>query len=345
MRFKTVTSPHILRETSVGQVMRRVLYAMVPGIAALVWFFGWGILVNLAVATLVALVAETAMLVARGKPLALHLGDCSAVVTAWLLAVALPPLAPWWLTTIGVLSAIVVAKHLYGGLGYNPFNPAMVGYVVLLISFPREMSAWLIPHGVGQPHVLSLTDTLGAIFGGALPASISPDALTGATPLDVLRTRLGLGLTVTEIRNSPAFGIVAGHGWEWAALGFLAGGLWLVYIRAAAWQIPAGMLGALAVMSSIFFLVDPERYAAPWFHLWSGAAIYGAFFIATDPVTASTTPRGRLIYGAGIGVLVYIIRAFGGYPDGVAFAVLLMNIVAPTIDLHTQPRVFGARRG
>ena len=345
MRFKTVTSPHILRETSVGQVMRRVLYAMVPGVAALVWFFGWGILVNLAVATLVALVAETAMLVARGKPLAPHLGDCSAVVTACLLAVALPPLAPWWLTTIGVLSAIVVAKHLYGGLGYNPFNPAMVGYVVLLISFPREMSAWLIPHGVGQPHVLSLTDTLGAIFGGALPASISPDALTGATPLDVLRTRLGLGLTVTEIRNSPAFGIVAGHGWEWAALGFLAGGLWLVYIRAAAWQIPAGMLGALAVMSTIFFLVDPERHAAPWFHLWSGAAIYGAFFIATDPVTASTTPRGRLIYGAGIGVLVYIIRAFGGYPDGVAFAVLLMNIVAPTIDLHTQPRVFGARRG
>ncbi|MDS4069005.1 MAG: electron transport complex subunit RsxD [Candidatus Competibacter sp.] len=345
MRFKTVTSPHILRETSVGQVMRRVLYAMVPGIAALVWFFGWGILVNLAVATLVALVAETAMLVARGKPLAPHLGDCSAVVTACLLAVALPPLAPWWLTTIGVLSAIVVAKHLYGGLGYNPFNPAMVGYVVLLISFPREMSAWLIPHGVGQPHVLSLTDTLGAIFGGALPASISPDALTGATPLDVLRTRLGLGLTVTEIRNSPAFGIVAGHGWEWAALGFLAGGLWLVYIRAAAWQIPAGMLGALAVMSTIFFLVDPERHAAPWFHLWSGAAIYGAFFIATDPVTASTTPRGRLIYGAGIGVLVYIIRAFGGYPDGVAFAVLLMNIAAPTIDLHTRPRVFGARRG
>ncbi|MFO1421520.1 MAG: electron transport complex subunit RsxD [Candidatus Competibacteraceae bacterium] len=345
MRFKTVTSPHILRETSVGQVMRRVLYAMVPGIAALVWFFGWGILVNLAVATLVALVAETAMLVARGKPLALHLGDCSAVVTAWLLAVALPPLAPWWLTTIGVLSAIVVAKHLYGGLGYNPFNPAMVGYVVLLISFPREMSTWLIPHGVGQPHALGLTDTLGAIFGGSLPASISPDALTGATPLDVLRTKLGLGLTVTEIRNSPAFGIVAGHGWEWAALGFLAGGLWLVYMRAAAWQIPAGMLGGLAVIATVFYLIDPQRHAAPWFHLWSGAAIYGAFFIATDPVTASTTPRGRLIYGAGIGVLVYIIRAFGGYPDGVAFAVLLMNIAAPTIDLHTQPRVFGARRG
>ena len=341
MRFKTATSPHILRETGVGQVMRRVLYAMAPGIAALAWFFGWGVLVNLTLATVVALVAETLMLAARGKPLALHLGDCSAVVTAWLLAAALPSLAPWWLTALGVAFAIVVAKHLYGGLGYNPFNPAMVGYVVLLISFPREMSTWPIPHGVGQAHVLGLPETLEIVFGGA--GRLVADGLTGATPLDVLRTQLGLGLTVTEIRNSPVFGIVSGSGWEWAALGFLAGGLWLVYISAADWRIPAGMLGGLAAIATVFYLVDPQRYAPPWFHVWSGAAIFGAFFIATDPVTASTTPRGRLIYGAGIGVLVYVIRAFGGYPDGVAFSVLLMNIAAPTIDLYTQPRVFGAR--
>jgi len=246
---------------------------------------------------------------------------------------------------IGVLAAIVVAKHLYGGLGYNPFNPAMIGYVVLLISFPREMSTWLIPHGLDQPHAMTLFETLQAIFGGTLPARFAPDALTGATPLDLLRTQLGLGLNVTEIRNSPVFGIVAGQGWEWAALGFLAGGLWLIYTRTADWRIPAGMLGGLAVIATVFYLIDPQRYAPPWFHLWSGAAIFGAFFIATDPVTASTTPRGRLIYGAGIGVLVYVIRGFGGYPDGVAFSVLLMNIAAPTIDLYTQPRVFGARRG
>lgn len=341
MRFQTMTSPHVLLDTGVGPVMRRVLYAMLPGVAALVWFFGWGVLVNLVIATAVALAAETAMLAARGKPLALHLGDCSAVVTAWLLAVALPPLAPWWLTTIGVLSAIVVAKHLYGGLGYNPFNPAMIGYVVLLISFPREMSTWLIPHGVGQTQAMTLMETLRAIFVG-LP---EVDGLTGATPLDVLRTQMGLGLSVAEIRNSPVFGLVSGHGWEWAALGFLLGGLWLIYTRAADWRIPVGMLGGLALISTVFYLIDPQQYAPPWFHLWSGAAIFGAFFIATDPVTASATPRGRLIYGAGIGVLVYIIRAFGGYPDGVAFSVLLMNIAAPTIDLYTQPRVFGARRG
>jgi len=341
MRFQTVTSPHVLLDTRVGQVMRRVLYAMLPGIAALIWFFGWGVLINLVIATVMALAAETAMLAARGKPLALHLGDYSAVVTAWLLAVALPPLAPWWLTTIGVLSAIVVAKHLYGGLGYNPFNPAMIGYVVLLISFPREMSTWLIPHGVGQTQAMTLVETLRAIFVG-LP---QVDGLTGATPLDVLRTQMGLGLSVAEIRNSPVFGLVSGHGWEWAALGFLLGGLWLVYSRAADWRIPGGMLGGLAIISTVFYLINPQQYAPPWFHLWSGAAIFGAFFIATDPVTASATPRGRLIYGAGIGVLVYIIRAFGGYPDGVAFSVLLMNIAAPTIDLYTQPQVFGARRG
>jgi len=212
---------------------------------------------------------------------------------------------------------------------------------VLLISFPREMSTWLIPHGVGQTQAMTLMETLQVIFVGAPMV----DGLTGATPLDVLRTQMGLGLSVAEIRNSPVFGLVSGHGWEWAALGFLLGGLWLVYIRAADWRIPVGMLGGLAIISTVFYLINPQQYAPPWFHLWSGAAIFGAFFIATDPVTASATPRGRLIYGAGIGVLVYIIRAFGGYPDGVAFSVLLMNIAAPTIDLYTQPQVFGARRG
>jgi electron transport complex protein RnfD len=345
MRFKTLTSPHVLADTSIGQVMRRVLYAMLPGIVALIWFFGWGILVNLVIATVVAVVAEAAILATRGKPVTLYLSDYSAVVTAWLLAVALPSLAPWWLTTVGVLFAIVVAKHLYGGLGYNPFNPAMVGYVVLLISFPREMSTWLLPHGLDQPQAMTWLETLQAIFNGIVPARFTADALTGATTLDTLRTQLGLGLTVTEIRNSPVFGIVAGSGWEWAALGFLLGGLWLVYTRTAAWQIPVGLLGGLTAISTIFYLTNPQYYAPPWFHVGSGAAIFGAFFIATDPITASTTPRGRLIYGAGIGFLIYIIRSFGGYPDGVAFSVLLMNIAAPTIDLYTQPRVFGVGRG
>lgn len=344
MRFKTVTSPHIAADISVAKVMRRVLYALLPGSVALMWFFGWGVLINLVFASALALLAEAAVLALRGKPVLLHLGDYSALVTAWLLALALPAIAPWWLTSIGIFSAIVVAKHLYGGLGYNPFNPAMIGYVVLLISFPREMSSWPLPHGLGQVQAMSLLETWQAIFHGQIPERFALDALTGATALDVLRTKIGLGVSVAEIRNSSVFGIISGRGWEWAAFGFLGGGLWLLYVRAADWRIPLAILGSLGTLATVFYLIDPSQYAPPWFHLWSGAAIFGAFFIATDPVTASTTPRGRFIYGAGIGALIYIIRGFGGYPDGVAFAVLLMNLAAPTIDLYTQPRVFGATR-
>jgi electron transport complex protein RnfD len=344
MRFSTATSPHLAVGTSVSQVMRRVLYAMIPGISALVWFFGWGVVVNIAIASVVALTTEAIMLIIRDRPVKLYLGDYSALVTAWLLAVALPPLAPWWLTTVGVAFAIIVAKHLYGGLGYNPFNPAMVGYVVLLISFPLEMSTWLAPQGPGQTS-LGFTETGQAILTGQLPPGITLDAMTAATPLDAIKTQLSLGRSLDEMIDvGPVFGMIAGRGWEWVGLGFLAGGLWLVHTRTAAWQIPAAMLGSLALMASVFYAIDPHTYASPWFHLFSGAALAGAFFIATDPVSASTTPRGRLVYGAGIGLLTYIIRSFGGYPDGVAFAVLLMNIAAPTIDYYTQPRVFGARQ-
>ncbi len=337
MRFSTASSPHIFVGSSVSQLMRRVLYALIPGIGAQFWWFGWGVLFSIGIASVVALAAEAAVLAIRDKSLKLYLGDCSALVTAWLLAAALPALAPWWLTAVGVAFAIIVAKHLYGGLGYNPFNPAMVGYVVLLISFPLEMSTWpALQHGLG------FLDTAQLVFVGQLPAGVTLDALTGATPLDAAKTQLSLGKSMAEITSSSLFG---GRGWEWVNLAYLAGGLWLVYTRVAAWRIPAAMLSSIVLLAGIFYALDPQAKPSPWFHLFSVASIYGAFFIATDPVSASTTPRGRLLYGAGIGVLTYIIRSLGGYPDGVAFAVLLMNITAPTIDYYTQPRVFGARRG
>lgn len=320
--------------------MRRVLYAMLPGLAAQVWFFGWGVLIHIAIASLVGLAAEALMVALRGRSPRLFLADGSALVTAWLLAAALPALSPWWVTAVGVGFAIVIAKHLYGGLGYNPFNPAMVGYVVVLISFPLEMSTWPAVH-----QGLSFADSAQVIFSGRLPPGLAADALSGATPLDTTKTQLGLGLPMTEISVSPVFGLIGGYGWEWVALAFLAGGLWLVASRVAAWQIPLGLLGSLALLSGVFYAVDPQAHASPWFHVFSFSAVYGAFFIATDPVSASTTPRGRLLFGAGVGGLTYLIRGFGGYPDGVAFAVLLMNIAAPTIDHYTQPRVFGARRG
>lgn len=317
--------------------MQRVLYAMVPGIIALIGVFGWGVVVQLILASITALVVESVMLALRGKPLRVYLGDCSALVTAWLLAVAIPALAPWWVIVVGVSFALVVAKHLYGGLGYNPFNPAMVGYVVLLVSFPLEMSIW-----PSTEHDLGLAGAAQMVFWGT---PVGLDAVSAATPLDTVKTQFHEGLSMADITSQGlVWGVFAGRHWEWPTLAFLGGGLWLVYTRTAAWQISLAMLASLGILAGIFFIVDPRANASPWFHIFSFSSIYGAFFIATDPVSAATTPYGRLLYGAGIGILTYVIRSLGAYPDGVAFAVLLMNITAPTIDYYTQPRVFGARR-
>jgi electron transport complex protein RnfD len=336
MEFRTYTSPHLPASGSVSRMMSFVLLALLPGSLCAAWLFGWGVLVNILLAGLAAITAEAVMLMARKRPVLPVLQDGSALLTGVLLALALPPLAPWWIPVIGSLFAIVIAKQLYGGLGYNPFNPAMAGYVVLLISFPRELSLW---PATGQ--VLSLQDTLLLVFSGSLPDTLTLDAITMATPLDAVKTRLGLSETLTEIRDSAVFGSFAGAGWEWLNLWFLLGGLWLLQQKIIKWQIPAGMLGGLFLTALLFYAWNPDIYPSPLFHLFSGAAMLGAFFIATDPVSASTTPRGRLYYGFGIGVLTYVIRTWGGYPDGVAFAVLLMNMAAPTIDYYTRPRVFG----
>ena len=338
MRFPSFSSPHLPPPTSVALLMRRVLYALIPGVAAMTVLFGYGVLINIVLACAFAAAAEALMLALRRRPLGLFLGDYSAMVTGVLFALALPPLAPWWLTAIGIGFAIVFGKHIYGGLGYNPFNPAMVGYVVLLISFPKEMTLWPAP--LAQES-LSLGQTLSAMFGGELPADRGWDTISGASPLDAMKTGLGRALTVPEIRQGPDWGMLAGRGWEWINLGFLLGGLWLIYKKVIGWQIPAGMLGGLALTALLFWAADPDLHPSPLFHLFSGAAMLGAFFIATDPVSAATTPRGRLYYGLGIGVLTYVIRSWGGYPDGVAFGVLLMNMAAPMIDHYTRPRVYG----
>ncbi len=340
MEFPTHTSPHLPTRQHLSQLMRRVVYALIPGILCAWWILGWGVLINLLLAGITALAAEAAMLALRKRPVWPTLQDYSALITGLLLALALPPLAPWWIPVLGSLFAIILAKQLYGGLGYNPFNPAMVGYVVLLISFPREMTLWSPPSGIDAPS-LGLADTLALIFTQQVPAGQTLDALTMATPLDSMKTRLGLGDTLSEIQQSPLFGAFGGKGWEWINLGFLLGGLALLYWKVIRWQIPVAMLATLFLLSGIFYVGDSDNYASPLFHLFSGAAMLGAFFIATDPVSAATTNRGRLYYGAGIGALVYIIRTWGGYPDAVAFAVLLMNMAAPTIDYYTRPHTFG----
>lgn len=343
MRFRTESSPHMIPTHSVGGVMQQVLIALIPGTLAMAWFFGWGVLVNVMLAVLFAIAFEAAMVAARKRPVGTTLADYSAVVTGWLFALALPPLTPVWVILIGIAFAIIVAKHLYGGLGYNPFNPAMVGYVVVLVSFPREMALWPAPEMVSEVP-LTLAQTLQTVFTGSLPASIDWDTLTRATPLDLMRERLGAGRTVSEVTASPVFGSFSETSWEWIGNFFLLGGLYLLLRRIIHWHIPVAVLLGVAFPAGFFWLLDPGAFPSPAFHVFSGAAILGAFFIATDPVSAATTPLGRVLYGAGIGLLIFIIRTWGGYPDAVAFAVLLMNMVAPTLDYLTRPRIFGHSR-
>ncbi len=243
--------------------------------------------------------------------------------------------------------AIVIAKHLYGGIGQNLFNPAMVAYVVLLISFPVQMTSWSAPVSLMSEHV-TFADALSLIFTGYDFDGLSlqqvragVDGVTMATPLDAFKTGIHTGATPSEVLSQPMFGGLAGIGWQWVNLAYLVGGLVMIKKRIIQWYIPVGFLGSLALFSTVFSLLMPGETASPIFHLLSGATMLGAFFIATDPVSASTTVKGRLIFGALIGALVFIIRSWGGFPDGVAFAVLLANMCVPLIDYYTKPRTYG----
>jgi electron transport complex protein RnfD len=323
--------------------MRQVLYALIPGALALVWAFGWGVIWNVVLATATAVLSEAVMLHLRGRAIRRFLADYSAAVTGVLIGLALPPLAPWWLPVVGTGFAMVFAKHIYGGLGYNPFNPAMVAYVVLLVSFPRLMTQWSAPVSIADAR-LGPWASLVFTFTRELPAGVGIDAVTGATPLDAVRTGLRRAQTLPEIRSAPIFTAVGGKGWLTANLAFLAGGVYLLARRIIGWRIPLGVLAGVAAPAAGHWVFDPTTHPGMLFHLASGATMIGAFFIATDPVSAATTPAGRLYYGAGIGLLTWIIRTYGGYPDAIAFSVLLMNMTTPLLDYYTQPRVYGHNR-
>jgi electron transport complex protein RnfD len=345
MTLPTPPAPHTVAPNSVRRVMGLVWFALVPAIVMHVVFFGPGLLVQILLGVITTLAAEAAALRLRGQRLKLFLGDGTAIVTATLIALCLPPLAPWWLIVSGSAFAILLAKHLYGGLGTNPFNPAMVGYAVLLVSFPAQLTHWLPP----QLEELQITrpefsDSLYAIVTGHLPSHLTWDAITSPTPLSSLRSSLAMGQTMEEAQSNPLFGALGGRGWDWINLSVLAGGIWILALRIIRWQIPVSMLAAIAVPATVMHAIDPGTYASALFHLTAGASMLGAFFIATDPVSAATSDRGKLIYGAGIGAITFIIRTWGGYPDGVAFAVLLMNSAVPLIDRYTIPRIYGHAR-
>ena len=342
MEFTRREAPYVAPTARVSSMMLHVLAALVPAALAHVWFFGPGLIFNLLIATAFCVAGESLMLRARGRDVEVALSDYSALVTAALLAFALPSLTPWWVTATGSLFAIVVAKHLYGGIGFNVFNPAMVGYVVMLVAFPMEMTLWVAPRmgdiDYAHPTVLQ---TLVYVLTGSLPDNLGFDALTRATPLDAMQTGLRDMRTYAEMRANPLMGDFGGRGWEWIGNLLAIGGMWLLIRKVIRWHIPAGVFLGLLAPATVMYILEPGSNAGPGFHLFSGASILCAFFIATDPVSAATSPKGRFVYGVGIGLLIYLIRKWGAYADGVAFAVLLMNMAVPAIDQVTRPRIVG----
>jgi len=319
--------------------MLQVLLALIPGTLVMIYFFGWGILFNVLLSIFFAVSLEATALLMRKRPVLVFLGDLSAIVTGWLFALTLPPLLPWWILLVGIFFAIIIAKQLYGGLGYNPFNPAMVGFAVLIISFPLEMGLWLKASSFTDQS-FDFIESLRIIFG----TNITPDwdAVTMATPLDAVKTGLLTGKDYNEIiKNSHYLANSLQNTWIWSSLAFAAGGIWLLYKKVIHWHIPLTLLATLFFIAGAFHLYDSNVYSSPVLHLLSGATMLGAFFIATDPVTASTTPLGKVIYAACIGFFIYVIRTWGNYPDAIAFSVLIMNMAVPVIDYYTQPRVLG----
>lgn len=328
----SLTSPHLTNTNSVSRIMLTLLAALVPGIVCLILFFGWGYFINLLIASATAIATEAAILAIRKRPVWFFIKDGSALVTAALLACALPPLVPWWLTVLATATALIFGKHLFGGLGQNPFNPAMVAYALMLVSLPVLMTTrWA---SVENPS--SLLDSLRIIF-GLTEASV--DAFTGATPLDYYKLNIAR-LTQETVLAEPIFGHWAATGWTPINLAFLIGGLALIVTRVITWHIPVSLLFGMGLMSFLF-ASDADAFVPVNLHMLAGSTMLTAFFIATDPASTATSNRGKLIFGFGVGVLMFTIRTWGNYPDAAAFAVLLMNLCAPFIDHYTRPRVYG----
>lgn len=321
-----------------------IFIAIIPGVFALILFFGWGSLLNIAVSSIAALIFEVLILKLRKRGVISHLKDHGVLLTAVLLAISLPPFTPWWIPVIGVFFSVVIAKNLYGVHGYHPFNPAMVGYAVLLISFPIQMTAWPAPismdlTGIEAPGLWQSVKIVFPFFNLDTANTLNQvDAYTAATPLDVFKQNSSL--MVDRLYSSQLYfteGIWAGYGWEWINICFFLGGCLLLYKKILTWHIPFGILGSLIILSSVFYDSGSSlSLGSPIFHLFSGATMLGAFFIASDPVTSPNSYRGKLLYGTLIGILIFIIRSWGGYPDAIAFAVLIMNFFSPLIDRLTR---------
>jgi Na+-translocating ferredoxin:NAD+ oxidoreductase subunit D len=318
-------SPHIHSKDSTRKLMIGVVIALMPALFTSIFYFGTGALIVTATSVISCIVFE--YLIQRyllKKPISIT--DGSAMVTGLLLAFNLPSNIPVYIIVIGSLAAIGIAKMTFGGLGNNPFNPALVGRVFMLISFPVQMTTWPIPAGIKTGYI---------------------DAITGATPLAIIKEGIKNGESLSQLMTKVPttvqmiLGKMGGSMGEVAALALLIGFVYLLFRKIITWHIPVSVIGSVAVFTSILWLINPESNASPLFHLLTGGLLLGAIFMATDYVTSPMNPKAMIIYGCGIGILTVIIRVWGAYPEGVSFAILIMNAFVPLMNLYIKPRPFG----
>ena len=320
-------APHVHGDESTRRIMQDVLIALAPSMLVAVYFYGLSAIKLLLVAVIACMGAEFLIqkYLMRTK---VTVTDLSAAVTGVLLALNLPPTAPWWVIVIGSVVAIGVAKMTFGGLGHNIFNPALVGRVFLLISFPVVMTDWTVPSSWFRPGV---------------------DAVTGATPLALIKEGLAQGQTVEQILSANPdltygqmlFARAGGSAGEASALAIILGFVYLLIRRVIRPHIPVTIVLTIAVMTGIFWLIDPSQYTDPLFNILTGGVLLGSVFMATDYVTSPMTAKGMVIYGIGIGIITVLIRFFGSYPEGVSFAILIMNSIVPLLNKYIKPARFG----
>lgn len=340
-----VSAPHTTTTLGIPRVMASVMLALAPSTLYGFWLFGWPSFYLWLITVIAAALGEAVCLRLMARPVAPALHDGSAILTGWLLAASLPPWAPWWIGAFGGLFATVLGKQVFGGLGQNLFNPAMVARVALLISFPVQMTAWVAPTAMGTVPAPGMLDGLLITLKGLPPAL---DAVSSASLLGHAKTEMSRGVDLLQsLGHAPAAGWLGtrpGSLGETSAWLIAGGGVAMILMRIITWHIPVAMLLGIAVPAAILHAVDPGHYLDAATHLLSGGAMLGAFFIATDYVTSPSTSTGQLVFGAGCGLLTYAIRSWAGYPEGVAFAVLLMNSLTPIIDSYVQPRIYGRDR-
>jgi Na+-translocating ferredoxin:NAD+ oxidoreductase subunit D len=316
-------SPHVYSSDSVRKIMYRVVYAMIPALLWSVFIFGPDALKVTLIAVVACLAFEFLIqkYLMKVKP---SVTDGSALVTGILLAFNVPANLPWWIIIIGALVAVGVGKLSFGGLGNNIFNPALVGRVFLLISFPVQMTSWPA-------------------------AGDEVDGLTTATPLGIIKEGLNNGIPVHEIsRDLPQttdmlMGNMSGSLGEISALLLILGGVYMLYKKVITWHIPVSVIGTVAVVAALFWLVEPQNYVNPVYHILTGGLMLGAIYMATDMVSSPMTPKGQIIFGAGIGIITISIRLFGAYPEGISFAILIMNAFTPLINNYVKPKRFGGK--